>query len=47
MQYRTLTGSIMTGVGFALVVALANGLSTYLFDGQTISEVSLERFGVE
>jgi len=47
MQYRTITGSMATGVGFAIIVALANGLWTHFnSEGHTISEAALERFGV-
>lgn len=45
MDYRNTTGAIGVGIGFALMFALMNGLSTYLFNGDTISEVALNRFG--
>ena len=45
MDYRNTTGAIGVGIGFALMFALMNGLSTYLFNGETISEVALNRFG--
>jgi|MDSW01.1.fsa_nt_gb hypothetical protein len=47
MQYRSVVGSMATGVGFAIIVALANGLWTHVNrDGNTISEAAMERFGV-
>jgi len=45
MDYRNTMGSLGVGIGFALMFALMNGLSTFVFKGSTISEVSVERFG--
>ena len=46
MDYRNSTGAIGVGIGFALMLAIMNGLSTYIMkDGQTISQAALDRFG--
>lgn len=45
MDYRSSMNSIGVGIGFALMVSVMNGLSTYVFSGDTISERAVGRFG--
>jgi len=37
--------AVGVGIGFSLMLAVMNGLSTYLFNGDTISERAVGRFG--
>lgn len=43
--YAGAMSAVGLGVGFALTYAVMNGLSRYLFKGDSISEVSLTKFG--
>jgi len=45
MDYRSTMNSIGVGIGFSLMLAVMNGLSTYVFAGDTISERAVGRFG--
>jgi hypothetical protein len=44
-SYQGAIGAVGLGVGFALTVAVMNGLSRYLFGGDSISERALNKFG--
>ncbi len=44
-SYQGAMGAVGLGVGFALTVAVMNGLSRYLFNGDSISERALNKFG--
>ena len=45
MDYRNTLGAIGGGIGFSVMLAVMNGLSTYVFAGDTISERAVGRFG--
>jgi hypothetical protein len=45
MDYRNTMGAVGVGIGFSLMLAVMNGLSTYIFAGDTISERAVGRFG--
>ena len=45
MDYQNSMRSVGIGIGFSLMLAVMNGLSTYLFKTGTISEVAVEKFG--
>ncbi len=45
MDYRSSMNAIGVGIGFSLMLAVMNGLSTYVFGGDTISERAVGRFG--
>lgn len=45
MDYRNSMGAVGVGIGFALLFAIMNGLSTYVFKGATISEATVDRIG--
>ena len=45
MDYRNTLMSVGSGIGIALLFSLMNGLSTYLFKGDTISEAATSKFG--
>lgn len=45
MDYRNTMGAVGVGIGFSLMLAVMNGLSTYLFKGETVSEVAVAKFG--
>ena len=40
------SGGFAVAFGVTAVIAIANGLSTYIFDGQTLSEKVNSRVGV-
>ena len=44
-SYAGAMSAVGLGVGFALTVAVMNGLSRYLFNGDSISERALNKFG--
>lgn len=44
-SYQGAMGAVGLGVGFALTVAIMNGLSRYLFNGDSISERAINKFG--
>jgi len=44
-SYAGAVGAVGLGVGFALTVAVMNGLSRYLFNGDSISDRALTKFG--
>jgi hypothetical protein len=45
MDYQNSMRSLGIGIGFSLMLAVMNGLSTYLFKGDTVSEVAVSKFG--
>lgn len=45
MDYRNSMGAVGVGIGFSLLFAIMNGLSTYVFKGKTIEEATTERIG--
>ena len=45
MNYGGSLRAIGAGVGFALLYSLMNGLSTHVFNGDTISDRAVARFG--
>lgn len=45
MDYANSMRSLGIGIGFSLMLAVMNGLSTYLFKGDTVSEVAVSKFG--
>ena len=44
-SYSGAVGAVGLGVGFALTISVMNGLSRYLFGGDSISERALNKFG--
>jgi hypothetical protein len=45
MDYANTMRSIGMGIGFSLLLSVMNGLSTYIFAGDTVSERATQRFG--
>lgn len=45
MDYANSMRSLGIGIGFSLMLSIMNGVSTYIFAGQTVSEKAVERFG--
>ncbi len=45
MDYANSMRSLGIGIGFSLMLAVMNGLSTYVFKGETISEWSVGKVG--
>jgi len=45
MNYGGSMRAIGAGIAFALLFSLMNGLSTHVFNGDTISERAVARFG--
>lgn len=43
--YGKAVGAIGVGVGFALTVSVMNGLSRYIFNGDSIEERAIAKFG--
>lgn len=43
--YRQAVGAVGVGIGFALTVSVMNGLSRYIFNGDSIEERAIAKFG--
>lgn len=44
-SYSGAMGAVGVGVGFALTVAVMNGLSRYIFSGDSIEQRAIAKFG--
>jgi len=45
VSYPGTVAAVGAGLGFALTYAIMNGLSRYLFNGDTISDRAIAKFG--